>query len=90
MLRVYLKSVRTITFVTHDYYQLEKPKPIFSKGHHAAVRMIKYAWENEYDAELYPPSSDWYNGGYYVKNFGGINNCCAMIKVKKWSEKCHL
>jgi hypothetical protein len=81
---IFDKCENTFTFITHDYYRYEKPKPVFCKGHHAVERMIKYAWENGYECELYPPSPDWYSvGGYYVKNFGGVNQCCAMVKFER-------
>jgi hypothetical protein len=81
---IFKKCEDNFTFITHDYYRFEKPKPVFCKGYHAVERMIKYAWENEYECELYPPSPDWYSaGGYYVKKFGGMNTCCGMIKVSK-------
>ena len=81
---IFEKCEDNFTFITHDYYRIEKPKPVFCKGHHAVERMIKYAWENEYECELYPPNPDWYSaGGYYVKNFGGMNICCAMVKFSR-------
>jgi hypothetical protein len=81
---IFDKCENKFTFITHDYYRYEKPKPVFCKGHHAVERMIKYAWENGYECELYPPSPDWYSaGGYYVKNFGGVNQCCAMVKFER-------
>lgn len=81
---IFKKCEDNFTFITHDYYRPEKPKPVFCKGHHAVERMIKYAWENEYECELYPPSPDWYNaGGYHIKNFGGMNICCAMVKFSR-------
>jgi len=81
---IFKKCEDNFTFITHDYYRPEKPKPVFCKGHHVVERMIKYAWENEYECELYPPSPDWYSaGGYYVKKFGGMNICCAMVKFSR-------
>jgi hypothetical protein len=81
---IFDKCENKFTFITHDYYRYEKPKPVFCKGHHAVERMIKYAWENGYECELYPPSPDWYGaGGYYVKKFGGVNQCCAMVKFER-------
>jgi len=81
---IFEKCEDNFTFITHDYYRIEKPKPVFCKGHHAVERMIKYAWENEYECELYSPNPDWYSaGGYYVKNFGGMNICCAMVKFSR-------
>ena len=81
---IFEKCEDNFTFITHDYYRIEKPKPVFCKGHHAVERMIKYAWENEYECELYPPNPDWYSaGGYYVKNFGEMNICCAMVKFSR-------
>ena len=81
---IFEKCEDNFTFITHDYYRPEKPKPVFCKGHHAVERMIKYAWENGYETESYTPSPDWYSaGGYYVKKFGGINLCCAMVKFEK-------
>ena len=87
---IFDKCENKFTFITHDYYRYEKPKPVFCKGHHAAERMIKYAWENEYECELCPPSPDWYSGGYYVEKFNisnsmpnVINKCCAMIKFSR-------
>ena len=86
---IFDKCENKFTFITHDYYRYEKPKPVFCKGHHAVERMIKYAWENGYECELYPPSPDWSSpdwysvGGYYVKKFGGVNQCCAMVKFER-------
>ena len=81
---IFKKCEDNFTFITHDYYRPEKPKPVFCKGHHVVERMIKYAWENEYECELYPSSPDWYSaGGYYVKKFGGMNICCAMVKFSR-------
>ena len=83
---IFAKCEDNFTFITHDYYRPEKPKPVFCKGHHAAERMIKYAWENEYECELCPPSPDWNDRqppGYYIKKFGFVNVCCAMIKFSK-------
>jgi len=81
---IFEKCEDNFTFITHDYYRPEKPKPVFCKGHHVVKRMIKYAWENEYECELYPPNPDWYSaGGYYVKNFCGMNICCAMVKFSR-------
>jgi hypothetical protein len=45
--------------------------------------MIEYGWEKGYETELYPPSPDWYHGGFHVHHFGGVNACCAMIKFEK-------
>ena len=80
---IFEKCKDNFTFITHDYYRFEKPKPVFCKGQHAAERMLKYAWENGYETELYPPSPDWYHKGFHVHHFGGVNACCAMIKIKK-------
>ena len=80
---IFDKCEDKFTFITHDYYRLEKSKPVFCKGHHAAKRMIKYAWKNGYEFELYPASPDWYGLGCYVERFGGINSCCAMIKFER-------
>ena len=74
---IFEKCEDNFTFITHDYYRFEKPKPVFDKGHRAAERMIKYAWENGYECELYPPSLDW------IPTFGKINLCCAMIKFSR-------
>ena len=85
---IFEKCEDNFTFITHDYYRPEKPKPVFCKGHHAVERMIKYAWENDYDCELCLPSPDWcinndFIGGYHIKKFGIINKCCAMIKFSR-------
>ncbi len=81
---IFEKCEDNFTFITHDYYRPEESELVFCKGHHAVERMIKYAWENGYETESYTPSPDWYSaGGYYVKKFGGINLCCAMVKFEK-------
>ena len=86
---IFEKCEDNFTFITHDYYRPEKPKPVFCKGHHAVERMIKYAWENDYDCELYPPSLDWciqndVIGGHQIKKFDiTVNRCCAMIKFSR-------
>ena len=81
---IFEKCEDNFTFISHDYYRPEKPNPVFCKGHHAAERMLKYAWENGYETELYPPSPDWLNGnGRHINDFGGINACCAMIKFSR-------
>jgi len=80
---IFEKCEDTFIFITHDYFRSEKLKPVFCKGYHAALGMLKYAWENGYETELYPPSPDWYHGGFHVYDFGGVNACCAMIKFEK-------
>ena len=86
---IFEKCEDNFTFITHDYYRPEKPKPVFCKGHHAVERMIKYAWENDYDCEFYPPSLDWciqndVIGGHQIKKFDiTVNRCCAMIKFSR-------
>jgi hypothetical protein len=80
---IFEKCQDNFTFIAHDYYRPEKPKPVFCKGYQAVERMLKYAWENGYETELYPPSPDWYHGGFHVHHFGGVNACCAMIKFEK-------
>ena len=81
---IFEKCEDNFTFITHDYYRPEEKELVFCKGHHAVERMIKYAWENGYETESYTPSPDWYSaGGYYVKKFGGVNICCAMVKFEK-------
>jgi hypothetical protein len=81
---IFEKCQDNFTFIAHDYYRPEKPKPVFCKGHQAVERMLKYAWENGYETELYPPSPDWLdNGGFHVNEFGGVNMCCVMIKIEK-------
>ena len=92
---IFKKCEDNFTFITHDYYRLEKPKPVFCKGHHAALGMLKYAWKNGYETEgaskLYPPSPDWYHSlGFHVHNFGKINICCAMIKFEKVKNFSHI
>jgi hypothetical protein len=90
---IFEKCQDNFTFIAHDYYRREKPKPVFCKGHQAVERMLKYAWENGYETELYPPSPDWLDNpyaSYLVKLrmlplYGpmNINNCCVMIKIEK-------
>jgi hypothetical protein len=88
---IFKKCEDNFTFITHDYYRPEKPKPVFCKGHHAAMGMLIYAWENGYEtegaSELYPPSPDWYREGYHSQVLGfffkSFNSSCAMIKFEK-------
>ena len=88
---IFKKCEDNFTFITHDYYSLKESKLVLCKGHHATLKMIKYAWENEYETELYIPSLDWYySGGFHVHDFGGINICCAMIKFEKVKNFSHV
>jgi len=90
---IFEKCEDNFTFIAHDYYRPEKPKPVFCKGHQAVERMLKYAWENGYETELYPPSPDWLDNpyaSYLVKlrmpplyGVMNINACCVMIKIEK-------
>ena len=86
---IFEKCEDTFTFITHDYFRSQKipntskSKLVFCKGHHDVQKMIEYGWEKGYETELYPPSPDWYHGGFHVHHFGGVNACCAMIKFEK-------
>ena len=90
---IFEKCEDNFTFIAHDYYRPEKPKPVFCKGYQAVERMLKYAWENGYETELYPPSPDWLDNpyaSYLVKlrmpplyGVMNINACCVMIKIEK-------
>ena len=86
---IFEKCEDTFTFITHDYFRSQKipntskSKLVFCKGYHDVQKMIEYGWEKGYETELYPPSPDWYHGGFHVHHFGGVNACCAMIKIKK-------
>jgi hypothetical protein len=88
---IFEKCEDNFTFIAHDYYRPEKPKPVFCKGYQAVERMLKYAWENGYETELYPPSPDWLDNPYasYLVKLRmmphniNINNCCVMIKFER-------
>jgi hypothetical protein len=85
---IFAKCEDKFTFITHDYYRSEEPKPVFCKGRYAVKRMITYAWEIGYGTELFPTDPAWLPHGYHLEGFGGINACCAMLKFDKRRTIC--